>query len=106
MFHSYHYWPKENVKLLDQSKSRFKRTINWNKYQSKATIYAPNQYLDYLIDPSQGVNRLFILLFENNAHRTSYKRYYLPIVEKKITMLWLIEKTFWSVSKKWSKNIW
>ena len=43
---------QENVKLLDQLKSGFKRTINWNKYQSKATIQAQNQYLDYLIDPS------------------------------------------------------
>ena len=36
-------------------------------------MQAQNQYLHYLIDPSfQGVNRLFILSFENNAHQTSY----------------------------------
>ena len=36
----------------------------------------PNLYLDYLIDPSfQGVNRLFVLSFEDNAHQTSYKQY-------------------------------
>ena len=29
------------------------------------------------------VNRLFVLLFENNAIRTSYKRYFLPILEIK-----------------------
>ena len=86
--------PKKKVKLLDQSKSCFKRTINWNKYQSKATIYAPNQYLDYLIDPSQGVNRLFISLFENNAHRTSYKRYSLPIAEKKDYNVMIDRKNF------------
>ena len=28
---------QDSVKLLDQLKSGFKRTINWNKYQSKAT---------------------------------------------------------------------
>ena len=28
----------------------------------------------------QRVNRLFVLSFENNAYRTSYKRYYLPII--------------------------
>ena len=38
----------------------------------------------YLIDSSfQGVNRLFVLSFENEAQRTSYKRYYLPTVEIK-----------------------
>ena len=38
-----------------------------------------NQYLDFLIDPSfQGVNILFVLPFDNEAQRTSYKRYYLP----------------------------
>ena len=26
-------WTPDNVKLLDQLKSGFKRTINWNKYQ-------------------------------------------------------------------------
>ena len=28
---------QDNVKLLDQLKSGFKRTINWNKYQSKVS---------------------------------------------------------------------
>ena len=50
----------DNIKLLKQLKSGFKRTINWNKYQSKVSIARQNQYLDYLIDPIfQGVNRLF-----------------------------------------------
>ena len=31
------------VKLLNQLKSCFKIIINWNKYQSKATIQAQNQ---------------------------------------------------------------
>ena len=29
---------QDNEKLLQQLKSGFKRTINWNKYQSKVTI--------------------------------------------------------------------
>ena len=29
-------------------KASFKRTINWDKYQSKVTIQWQNQYLDYL----------------------------------------------------------
>ena len=41
-----------NAKLLHQLKSSFKRTINWNKYQSKVSIQVSNPYLDYLTDPS------------------------------------------------------
>ena len=37
-----------------------------------------------MIDPSfQGLNRLFVLPSENEAQRTSYKRYYLPTREIK-----------------------
>ena len=37
-----------------------------------------------MIEPSfQGVNRLFVLAFENDAQRTSNKRYYIPNVEIK-----------------------
>ena len=43
-----------------------------------------NQYLDLLIDPIfQGVNRLFVLLFENEEDRKVHTRYYLPKVEIK-----------------------
>ena len=41
---------EDNGKLLQQLKSGFKRTINWNKYQSKVTIQTPNPYLCYLIE--------------------------------------------------------
>ena len=48
------------------------------------TVQERNQCLDYLIDPSvQGVNRLFVLSFENNTAWTSLTRYYLPQVEMK-----------------------
>ena len=45
-------WSQVNVNLLQELTSGFKRKINWNKYQSKVTIQAPNPYLDYLNDPS------------------------------------------------------
>ena len=32
----------KNAKLLQQLKPGLKRTINWNKYQSKVSIQAPN----------------------------------------------------------------
>ena len=61
---------QDNSKLLEQLKSGFKRTINWNKYQSKVSTQIQNKYLDFIIDSSfQGVNRLFVLLFENEEDR-------------------------------------
>ena len=64
--------------------SGFKRTINWNKYLAKATNKAQNRYLDYLIESSfQGVNRLFVLEFEDDNGQESLKQYYLPTVEIK-----------------------
>ena len=70
--------------MLQQLKSSFKRTINWNKYQSKISTEPQNQYLDFLINTSfQGVNRLFVLYFANENDRTSHLNYYLPQVEIK-----------------------
>ena len=75
---------QDNAKLLQQLKSGFKRTINWNKYESSIKTFAQNRYLNYLINPSfQGVNRLFVLSFENENDRTSHSNYYLPKVEIK-----------------------
>ena len=57
---------QDNVRLLQQLKSGFKRTNNWNKYQTKVSTERQSQCLDLLVDPSfQGVNRLFILSFQN-----------------------------------------
>ena len=75
---------KDNEKLLQQLKSGFKKTISWNKYESSIITFAQNRYLNYLINPSfQGVNRLFVLSFENENDRTSHSTYYLPKVEIK-----------------------
>ena len=74
----------DNTKLLHQLKSDFKRIVNWNKYESSVKTFAQNKYLNYLINPSfQGVNRLFVLSFENENDRTSHSTYYLPKVEIK-----------------------
>ena len=54
---------EDNVKLLKQLESDFKRTINWNIYQSKVTQQAQNRFLNDLIDPT--VNRVSALSFEN-----------------------------------------
>ena len=63
-------------------KSGFKRTINWNKYQSDIKKIAESRFLNHLINPSfQGVSRLFLLSFENEDDRTSHLTHYLPNVE-------------------------
>ena len=75
---------QENTKFLHQLKSGLKRVINWNKYLSKPELLAQNPNLNYLVEPSfQGVNRLFLLPFENDDDGTSDDQYYLPTVEIK-----------------------
>ena len=75
---------QENTNFLQQLKSGFKRVINWNKYLSKPELLAQNPNLNHLIEPSfQGVNRFFVLAFENDDDRTSSDEYYLPTVEIK-----------------------
>ena len=75
---------QDNAKLLQQLKSGFKRTIDWNKYESSVKSFAQNRDLNYLVNPSfQAVNRPFVLSFENENHRTSHSTYYLPKVEIK-----------------------
>ena len=55
-----------NAKLLEQLKSGFKRSINYKKYQAKVSTERQNQYVDFFIGLRfQGVNRLFVLSFEN-----------------------------------------
>ena len=72
---------QENTKLLQQLKSGFKRVINWNKYLSKPELIRRNPNLNHLVEPSfQGINRLFVLAFENDEDRTSHNDYYLPNV--------------------------
>ena len=53
---------------MPQLKSGFKRTIGWSKYLPKPELLTRNPNLNNLIEPSfQGVNRLFVLAFEDNA---------------------------------------
>ena len=75
---------QENTKFLQQLKSGFKRVINCNKCLSKPELLAQNPNLNHLVEPRfQGVNRLFVLAFEDDAQRTAHDSYYLPIVEIK-----------------------
>ena len=65
---------QDNAKLLPQLKSGFKRTISWNKYLSKPKLLEQNPNLNHLVEPSfQGVNRLYVLPFENDTKRQAVK---------------------------------
>ena len=69
---------------MKKLESYFKRTINWSKYQSRLEQLPQNRYLNYLIDQTfQGVNRLFILSFENKDDRNVHTKYFIPNVEIK-----------------------
>ena len=75
---------QKNTKFLQQLKSGFKRVSNWNKYLSKPELLAQKPDLNHFVEPSfQGVNRLFVLAFENDDYRTINDKYYLPTLEIK-----------------------
>ena len=95
---------KENdIKLLEQLKTGFKRTIKWNKYRSQMTVQSNNN-LNYLIDPTfTNVNRLFVLSFSRNNNtdnRGSFSDYYVPNVEIKNFNVLIDGKSFFVLSVK------
>ena len=71
----------DEIKLLTNLKSGFKREIIWNKYRSQITTEAINNNLNILIDPTFSiVNRLFVLGYQNVDDRQSFSQFYLPNV--------------------------
>ena len=71
----------DEVKLLTNLKSGFKREIIWNKYRSQMTTEAVNNNLNILIDPTfTNVNRLFVLAYQNADDRQSFSQFHLPNV--------------------------
>ena len=90
---------KENdKKLLEQLKSRFKRTVKRNRYRSKMTIQPQNDNLNYLINLTfTKVSRLFVLSFARTAtgdHRDSFSRYYVWNVRIKDFNVLIDDKSF------------
>ena len=70
---------EDDIKLLEQLKSGFKRTIKWNKFRSEMTIQPKNNKLNYLIDPTfMNISRLFVLSFPRNSNTDS--RYFFQII--------------------------
>ena len=71
----------DEIKLLTNLKSGFKREIIWNKYRSQMTTEAINNNLNILIDPTfTNVNRVFVLAYQNADDRQSFSQFYLPKV--------------------------
>ena len=71
----------DEIKLLTNLKSGFKREIIWNKYRSQMTTEAVNNNLNILIDPTfTNVNRLFVLAYQNADDRQLLSQFYLPRV--------------------------
>ena len=72
---------EDEIKLLTNLKSGFKREIIWNRYRSQMTTEAVNNNLNILIDPTfANVNRLFVLAYQNADDRQSFSQFYLPRV--------------------------
>ena len=67
----------DEIKLLTNLKSGFKREIIWNKYRSQMTTEAINNNLNILINPTfTNFNRLFVLAHQNVDDRQSYDEFY------------------------------
>ena len=81
--------PKDNVSLTKQLSEGFKRSVYWNEYKSKietqdADAINPKKF--FLDASFQGVNRLFVLAFNdiindtNRVQRNSPRNYFFPRV--------------------------
>ena len=75
--------------MTKQLNEGFKRSVYWNEYKSKVETKEANgsNLKRFLLDASfQGVNRLFVLAFDNTnngnnkVERDSHRKYFLPRV--------------------------
>ena len=65
------------------------------------TNQTKTNHLNHLINPTlTRINRLFVLLFENEEDRTSFSKYYVPKVEIKDFNVLINEKRFFDVPVK------
>ena len=81
---------KDNVNLRKQLNEVCKRPVYWNEYKQKIETQEAdaNNLKRFPLDASfQGVNRLFVLAFDNTnnganiVQRDSHLKYFLPIVD-------------------------
>ena len=94
---------ENDKRLLEQLRTGFKRTIKWNKYRSEMTNQTKN---NNLINPAfTKVDRLFVLLFENENDRTSFSKQYVPNVEIKDFDVLIDGKSFFDMPIKNDEEI-
>ena len=64
---------EDNTKLSKLLSDGFRRSIYWNEYKViPEKIYVANENIRILTDPSwQGINRLFVLAYLNDATSTA-----------------------------------
>ena len=99
---------ENNKKLSELLRKSFSRSVFWNEYKSEIqTVITENAAENsnmrrILLDSSfQGVNRLFVMCFNNvntkrnNAETESHRRYYLPRVEIKDRNLLIDVRAFY-----------
>ena len=95
---------EDDIKLLEQLKTGFKRTIKRNKYRSQMSIHPQNNNLNYLIDRTcTSVNKLFVLSFpinNNTDSRYSFSNYYVPKVKVNDFNVLIDGKNFFDLSVK------
>ena len=80
---------KDHVNLTKQLSEGFKRSAYWNEYKSKIeTKEADANKKRFPLDNSfQGVNRMFVLAFDNTnngdnkVERDSHRKYFIPRVD-------------------------
>ena len=64
-----------------------------------------NKNLNYLIDPTfNKVNKLFVLQFENEDDRISFRKYYTPTVKNRDYNAWVDGKSFFDILMKNNKG--
>ena len=99
---------ENNIKLLEQLKTGFKKTIKWSKYRSQMYFQNNNNNLNYLTDPTfTNVNRLFVLSFERieednikKDYRDSFSHYYVPKVQIKDFNVLIDRRSFFDLPVK------
>ena len=82
---------EDNNDFIEQQNKGFQRSIYWNEYKTKEqTENADANVFKYInLDPSfQGVNRLFVMAYnntenDNQATRNDQQKYYLPRIDLK-----------------------
>ena len=73
---------RDNQKLSKLLSKGFKKSVCWNEHKTKTkNKYTTNEYRSFLKSNFVGVNRLFVLVYTNEANNTkrfNARKYYLP----------------------------